>query len=70
MAFADFGLASQKHYMAFYSCDEVMDKSRSALANLNCGKGCIRFRRLEDLPLEVISNMLRDVAEARTTGNE
>ncbi len=57
--------ASQKHYMALYCCDDIPEKYRSQLGQLNCGKSCIRFRRLEELPLEVISALLRDVANLR-----
>ena len=59
------GLASQKQHMAFYCCDEVMDRYRSKLGKLDCGKGCIRFRRIEDLPLEVLAAMLREVAQSQ-----
>jgi uncharacterized protein YdhG (YjbR/CyaY superfamily) len=48
-----FGLASQKAHMALYVCDatDVVDAHRQQLGKLNCGKGCIRFRKLEDLPM-------------------
>lgn len=59
-------IASQKHYMALYSCDHaVVEKYRGALGKLDCGKGCIRFRRIEQLPMEVISELLREVAALR-----
>ena len=56
------GLASQKHHMAFYCCEDVVEKYRSRLGKLDCGKGCIRFRQLEELPLAVVSSILKDVS--------
>jgi len=58
--------ASQKHYMALYCCDDLVDQYRPRLSKLNCGKGCIRFRKIEDLPMPVISSLLSEVAKART----
>jgi uncharacterized protein YdhG (YjbR/CyaY superfamily) len=57
--------ASQKHYMALYCCDDLVDQYRPRLGKLNCGKGCIRFRKLNDLPMDVISSLLNEVAELR-----
>jgi uncharacterized protein YdhG (YjbR/CyaY superfamily) len=62
-------LAAQKHYMALYCCDELVEKFRPQLGRLDCGKGCIRFRRIEALPLDVIAELLRAVAERRTAGH-
>lgn len=60
------GLASQKNYMAFYLCDTATVKAhREQLRKLNCGKSCIRFRKLEDLPLDVIRAILRDARAKR-----
>ncbi len=59
------GLASQKHHMAFYCCDDVIERYRPRLDKLSCGKGCIRFRRIGELPLDLISEMLRNFATPR-----
>jgi len=69
------GLASQKNYMSLYlmglycGCiDGVSDTAlmqwfRDAWAKsgrkLDMGKTCIRFRKLEDLPLDVIGEAIR-----------
>ena len=59
-------LASQKNYMALYVCEpEIVDAHRGALGKLNCGKGCIRFRKVEELPLEAISDILREACAKR-----
>jgi uncharacterized protein YdhG (YjbR/CyaY superfamily) len=56
-----FGLASQKGYMALYVCDSAaVDIHRSRLGKLNCGKSCIRFRKLEDLPLDAVADILAE----------
>jgi uncharacterized protein YdhG (YjbR/CyaY superfamily) len=64
------GLASQKNYMSLYLMsaygeggDERWLRERFARAGkkLDMGKCCIRFRKLEDLPLEVIGEAIRRV---------
>lgn len=62
--------ASQKHYMALYCCDDLVDQYRSRLGKLDCGKSCIRFRKIEDLPMDVISSLLEELAKLRTKGNQ
>lgn len=56
-------LASQKNYMSIYLCsiyqdpgDErwVRDEFAKHGKKLDMGKSCIRFKKLDDLPLEVI----------------
>lgn len=57
------GLASQKNYMSVYLMPIYGDKKtekwfRDAFAaagkKLDCGKCCVRFKKLDDLPLDVI----------------
>jgi hypothetical protein len=64
-------LASQKHHMALYlnavygdPATERWFRERWATTGkrLDMGKSCVRFRRLEDLPLDVIGETI-----ARTT---
>ncbi|TWT45925.1 hypothetical protein RAS1_23610 [Phycisphaerae bacterium RAS1] len=64
------GLASQKNYMSIYlmACygNDAQEKwLREAWARagkkLDMGKCCIRFRKLEDLPLEVVGEAIRRV---------
>jgi uncharacterized protein YdhG (YjbR/CyaY superfamily) len=62
-------LASQKQYMALYvGGDGPLDNHRAALGKLNCGKGCIRFKKLEDLPLDTITAILKEVFRQRKAG--
>ncbi|HEY4492029.1 MAG TPA: DUF1801 domain-containing protein [Acidobacteriota bacterium] len=64
-------LASQKNYMALYLMSVYADKElerwfrqqfRAAEKKLDMGKSCIRFRRLEDLPLEVIGQTIGKIS--------
>jgi uncharacterized protein YdhG (YjbR/CyaY superfamily) len=77
------GIASQKNYMSLYLMtvygsleEEAWFKERYARSGkkLNMGKSCLRFRRLEEVPLDVIGEtiaradldrMLAHYAEAR-----
>ena len=60
-------LASQKNYMSLYlnnvygdPATEAWFKERYAASGkrLDMGKSCVRFRRLEDLPLDVIGETI------------
>ena len=59
-------LASQKQYMSLYLTSVYADESVSEwfrqryLATgkkLNMGKSCVRFRKLEDLPLDLVAEI-------------
>ncbi len=53
-------LASQKHYMSLYMDQDLVEKHRTDLAGLSVGKSCIRFRKLEQLPLETVETILSE----------
>jgi uncharacterized protein YdhG (YjbR/CyaY superfamily) len=55
--------ASQKHYVSLYLDPKIVDGYRRELAGLSLGKGCVRFRKLDRLPLETIERMLREIAK-------
>lgn len=61
------GLASQKRHMGLYlmcvyshqgSRAEFEEKFRTSGKKLDMGKSCVRFKKLEDLPLEVIGETI------------
>ena len=61
------GLASQKNHMAVYltavyadeeTRDEFLAAYRSTGKRLDLGKSCVRFKRLDDLPLELIGQTI------------
>lgn len=61
------GLASQKEYVSLYLNSVYGDRDTEAWfrerwaasgKSLNMGKSCVRFRRLEDVPLDVIGETI------------
>jgi uncharacterized protein YdhG (YjbR/CyaY superfamily) len=56
-------LASQKHYMSLYMDTELVEKHRAELAGLDVGKSCIRFRKLDKLPLETVTTILQETVQ-------
>lgn len=62
------GLASRKNHMAIYLMSVYIDEASAAWfrqawsktgKKLDMGKSCIRFKKLEDLPLDVIAEVIR-----------
>ena len=60
-------LAAQKNYYALYLLGTMMDKKQDqwlkrefekAGKKLDMGKSCLRFKQLEDLPLDVIGQVI------------
>lgn len=60
-------LANQKNHMAVYLTgvyadegqrDAFLDKYRETGKRLDMGKSCVRFRRIEDLPVELIGDTI------------
>ncbi len=51
-------LASQKNYISLYLDVEALDAHRGQFEHQNCGKSCVRFRKLSDLPLDAIKSIL------------
>ncbi|HSR33231.1 MAG TPA: DUF1801 domain-containing protein [Anaerolineae bacterium] len=60
--------ASQKYYMSLYMDTTLVEKHRAELAGLDVGKSCIRFRKLEKLPLETVRMILRETVEGLVEG--
>lgn len=61
------GLASQKNHMALYLCTVYMTPDdlrwferawRASGKKLDMGKSCVRFKRLEDVPLAVVGEAI------------
>ena len=56
-------IAAQKNYLALYVCRHgALEPHREEFAHLNVGKGCIRFRKLDDLPRGAARVVLRAAA--------
>lgn len=67
-------LAAQKNNYALYLTSAVADKTqlaklvaayKAAGRKLDMGKGCLRFKSLEELPLDVIGDMVASVSVER-----
>jgi len=52
--------ASQKRYVSLYVDVELLEKHRQELEHLDLGKSCIRFKRIEQLPLDVVRTILSE----------
>lgn len=55
--------ASQKNYMSLYMDTEVVERHRKELDSLSIGKSCIRFRKLDELPLDTVELMLLETVQ-------
>jgi uncharacterized protein YdhG (YjbR/CyaY superfamily) len=57
--------ASRKQYIALYVMKkDVVDEFREALAVASIGKGCIRFKKPEQIDFAVIQQVLRRTRES------
>jgi hypothetical protein len=63
-------LASQKNYMSLYlhglyadeeALEGFLEAYRATGKRLDIGKSCVRFRKLEDLPLDVVADAIAAV---------
>ena len=68
------GLASQKNHMSLYMMGLYMDpedvawfqKAWKATGNkLDMGKSCVRFKKIEDVPLDVVAAAIRRMPSKR-----
>ncbi len=57
--------ASQKRYMSLYMDTGLVEAHRGDLQGLDVGKSCIRFKRLEQLPLPVVEAILKQTVKKR-----
>jgi uncharacterized protein YdhG (YjbR/CyaY superfamily) len=62
-------MAAQKGYYSVYVGDgKLLDRFRPQLGKLSVGKGCIRFKRVEEVPLDVLGQILSEAATRRAQG--
>lgn len=62
-------LANQKNYVSIYVCsvvdgEYVAEKHKDELGKVSVGKSCIRFKKLEDVNLDVLKKVIK-IAEKR-----
>jgi uncharacterized protein YdhG (YjbR/CyaY superfamily) len=58
----EFAFNSQKQYLALYVKPEVHSLNAEALAGLDAGKSCIRFRKPEAIDFDLVDRLLQDTA--------
>jgi uncharacterized protein YdhG (YjbR/CyaY superfamily) len=62
-------IAAQKQHYSLYVMDpELVGRFRPQLGKLSVGKGCIRFRKIEDAPLQLLSQIISEAARRRSRG--
>jgi uncharacterized protein YdhG (YjbR/CyaY superfamily) len=63
------GLASQKQYISIYLDVDLVEKHRAGLGKADCGKSCVRARKLADLPLDTVRIILQET-DARQSASK
>ena len=59
----EIGFAAQKQYLSFYVLrTDVLAAHRDRLGGLSVGKGCIRYRRPEQMDVDVVRSILEMTA--------
>lgn len=63
------GLASQKNYISVYVCGTkggkyVAETYKKKLPKANIGKSCIRFKKVEDIDLDILEQAIKEGARA------
>lgn len=58
--------AAQKHYYSVYLMNlKLKAKYADDFAHLNVGKSCIRFKKLEQFPLDSFEKILKEIKTAK-----
>ena len=52
------GFNKQKNYFSFYADPTIVNRFKSELGNLEIGKSCIRFRKIEDVSLATLRKIV------------
>lgn len=60
-------LASNKQYISFYAGPIGLESFAPRLPKANLGRGCVRFKRVSDVALDVLDEVIR--ASAATDGH-
>jgi hypothetical protein len=63
-------LASQKNYISVYvgGCsedDNLLERRQAELGKVSAGKGCIRFKKLQDIDLKALLSIVKEGARMR-----
>lgn len=66
-------LANQKNYISLYICatengEYIAEKNADRLGKVSVGRSCIRFKKLEDLNLSVIQEIIQTLEGRKERG--
>lgn len=53
------GIASNKRYVSLYTSSYALESYAERLPKADLGRGCIRFKRLDDLDQDVLDEVIR-----------
>jgi len=67
------GLTNNKSYVSLYFCaaedgEYLAEKNEERLGKVSVGKSCVRFRKLDDLNLDVVAELAQRAAALSGTG--
>ncbi len=67
------GLANQRQYMSLYLCatqggEYLAEANAARLGKVNCGRSCVRFKKLEDLDLGVVAELVATAERLHAAG--
>lgn len=67
-------LANQKNYISLYVCaaedgQYIAEKNKDRLGKVSVGKSCIRFKKLEDLNLDVATELAKKAEKLGDSGD-
>ena len=54
--------ANQKGYIAFYAGHRAIAAHKTALKGTDCGKGCIRYKNVDQIDFDVVRSLFRTIA--------
>ena len=67
-------LANQKNYVSLYLCmaedgEYVAEKNKDRLGNVSVGKSCVRFKKLDDINLDVAGELAKKALKMGESGD-
>ena len=67
-------MANRKDYVSVYICatdggEYIAEKNKDRLGKVSVGKSCIRFKRLEDINLDVLAELCKKAEKAGDSGD-
>ncbi|HEY2068928.1 MAG TPA: DUF1801 domain-containing protein [Rhizomicrobium sp.] len=60
--------ANQKGYLAFYAGIGAMGRHKKELAGIDCGKGCIRYKKIDQIDFDVVRSLFEDIRKHKMAG--